>query len=209
MLAWSGPASAEAPDSEVTSLSAPSSAESFTVGRVQVEGGLNYGLYLGDTAVDIPTPYGVGVHARAGYTLEPGVYLGAESNYFFGATQRFPELGDVEGSLSVFQLGAEVGYDVPLGSALVVRPKVGAGAATVTIEVDVEGVKGHIRETGLALAAGGQILLGWDPVFLTAEARYTRLSINTEKLQETPGIEVQDQQQLDGLLFSAGIGLVF
>ena len=181
----------------------------FTEQQVQLGAGLDYGLYLGDAAEDIPTPYGLGVNVRAGYTLDPSVYLGGELNYFIGATQRFPQYGDVEGSLSVVQYGAEAGYDIGLSEAWVMRPKLGVGAATVTARVRVEGNRGELSEDGLALIAGLQALHGWDSWFLTGEARYTYLNISTSQLRQIPGIDIEDNAQLDGLLFGVGVGVAW
>ena len=186
-----------------------SASEGFTAGTIQLEGGLSYGVYLGEHADDIPTPYGLGVHAKSGYTFDLPVYLGAELNYFFGARQPVPGYQDVEGSLSIAHFGAELGYDVGLGSMVVVRPKVGLGAAIVVAEVTVEGITGQVSETGLAMTAGVQALLGFEPWCVTAEVRYTSLSIDTEPLQQIPNLEVEDDAQLDGLLMSAGVGVAF
>lgn len=181
----------------------------FTAQQVQLGAGLDYGLYLGEAADDIPTPYGLGINVRAGYTLEPRVYLGGELNYFFGASQDFPQYGDVEGSLSIVQYGAEAGYDIGLSQSSVLRPKLGVGAATVAAEVRVEGNRGDLSESGLAMLAGVQALHGWDSWFVMAEARYTYLTISTRQLRQIPGIDVEDDAELDGLLFCVGVGVAW
>ena len=79
----------------------PASAEPFTKEQVQLALGVAYGVYLGEAAQEIPSPYGFGIGARAGYTLGLGIYFGGEANYFFGASRRFPEYGDVEGKLAL------------------------------------------------------------------------------------------------------------
>src|SRR5688572_17977910 len=70
---------------------ASASAEPFTRDQVQLAAAFAYGVYVGEASDVIPSPYGVGVGARAGYTLGPGLYAGAEGNYFFGANRSFPE----------------------------------------------------------------------------------------------------------------------
>jgi hypothetical protein len=186
-----------------------SASEALTAQTVQLEGGLSYGVYLGEHADEIPTPYGVGAHARAGYTFSLPLYLGGEFTHFFGARQPVHGYEDVEGALSVTHFGAEAGYDIGLGSSVIARPKVGLGAATVVAEVTVEGITGQVSETGLAMTAGAQVVLGFDPWFTAAEIRYTSLSIDTEPLQQIPELEVGDDAQLDGLLFGAGVGVAF
>lgn len=179
----------------------------FTERRMQLGGGLSYGLYLGDYADEIPTPYGLGAHVRAGYTLHPAVYLGAELNYFFGASQRFPDYGDV--ALSILHVGGEAGYDIGIGVWCVLRPKIGVGAARAVADLTVEGIHGFVSETGLAWTAGAQALVGSGAWFAALEARYTSLSIDTEPLQDIPGLEIEDDTQLDGLLLSVGGGVSF
>ncbi len=132
-------------------------AEPFTERRVGLGAGLDYrlylgglylgGLYLGDAAGEIPAPYGLGLGARAGYTFDPNLYLGAKLNYFFGTSRRFPQYGDVEGSLRILEYGAEGGYDFGIGRFFALRPKVGIGAARVTANVRVEGLTGEVSET--------------------------------------------------------------
>jgi hypothetical protein len=182
-------------------------AEPFTERRVGLGVGLDYGLYLGDAAHDIPTPYGLGLGARAGYTFDPNVFLGAELNYFFGASQRFPQYGDVEGSLRILQYGAQAGYDFGIGRCFALRPKLGFGAARVTAQVRVEGLTGEVSETGLALTAGLEALAGYKMWFVSVEARYTYLYIDTAPLRDIPGIP--NSAKLDGLLFFVGPGVVF
>ena len=194
---------------EVVAWANRAPAEPFTERRVGLGVGLDYGLYLGDAAEDIPTPYGLGLGARAGYTFDPNVYLGTELNYFFGASQRFPQYGDVEGSLRILQYGAQAGYDFGLGRYFVLRPKLGVGAARVTAEVRVEGLTGEVSETGLALTAGVEVLCRYKVWFLAVEARYTYLRIDTQPLRDIPGLEVEDSAKLDGLLFFVGPGVVF
>jgi hypothetical protein len=181
----------------------------FTEERLQLAGGLAYGLYVGDAANDIPSPYGLGLGIKAGYTLDFQVYLGAESNYFFGATRQFPEYGDVEGSLQILHYGAEGGFDFGFGEHFVLRPKAGIGAARVTARARVEGVRGKVRETGLVVAAGLQALAGWDAICVVIDARYTSLSIDTHALRGIPGIDVEEGAQLDGVLFFIGGGVAF
>jgi hypothetical protein len=183
--------------------------EAFTEATVQFEGGLSYGVYLGEHVNEIPTPYGVGAHAKAGYTFELPLYVGGEFTHFFGARQPIPGHQDVEGALSITHFGAEAGYDFGLGSSVVARPKVGLGAATVVAEETVEGITGQISETGLAMTAGLQGILGLKPWLVTAEVRYTSLSIDTESLRQIPNLDVEDDVQLDGLLMGIGVGVAF
>lgn len=190
-------------------MAIPARAEPFTQEQVQLAAALDYGLYVGDAADLIPSPYGVGLGGRAGYTLGPRVFVGAEVNYFFGATQSFPEYGDVEGSLSILQYGIEAGYDLEVTQWFVVRPALGFGAARVTAVVRVEGLSGDVSETGLVVTAGVHALVAWEPAFFGLEARYTSLQIDTEALADIPGLDVEDSARLDGVLFAVSGGVYF
>lgn len=187
----------------------PAMAEAFTLRRTQVAAGIDYGLYVGEAADVVPSPYGLGLGARAGYTFGPGVYVGAEGHYFFGVSRHFPEYGDVEGSLGIAHAGIEAGYDFALGHDLMLRPAIGAGAARVTAKVRVEGLDGTVTETGWVFTAGLVSSYAIDPVFVGAEARYTALGISTEPLQDIPGFDVDENARLDGLLFGLRVGMAF
>lgn len=184
-------------------------AEPHTARRVQLALAVDYGLYTGESGEVIPSPYGLGLGLKVGHTLDPGVYLGAESNYFFGASRRFPQYGDVEGSLRIFHYGVEGGYDIELTPAVVLRPKLGVGGATVMARVRVEGNEGEVSESGPVFALGGQLIVGWERAFVSGEVRYTSFSVGTGALAEIPGAEVDERARLDGLLFAACLGVAF
>ena len=194
----------------VSSLAVPSAhAANFTESKAQLAATLDYGLYLGGAQEEIPSPFGLGLGTRAGYTLAPQLYLGGEANYFFGASRQFPEYGDVQGSLRIFHYGAEVGYDIGLDPSLILRPKLGLGAARMTVVVQVEGVSGDVSETGIAATAGMGVLWNWGVAFLTAEARYAYLRVDTSVLDGIPGLELERTASLDGVLLCAGGGVTF
>lgn len=194
-------------------LTEPAFAEPFTRDTVQAAAAFAYGVYVGDAAGVIPSPYGVGVGVRAGYTLGhpsvPRLYAGVEGNYFFGATRRFPEYGDVEGSLKILHYGVVAGYDIGVNPWLVLRPVIGAGAARVTAVVTVEGLSGDVSQSGFVATAGAEALVAWEPLFFGLEARYTVFYVDTAPLQDIPGLDVDDSARLDGLLFAAKGGAVF
>ena len=95
---------------------------------------LNYGISTGDSesvngvSIDV-NPFGFGLGARGGVTLGPGVYIGADFDYFFGEEQSVNVLGIVGGSgrVNVYHLLAEVGYDAWIYREGVLRPKLGLG----------------------------------------------------------------------------------
>lgn len=184
-------------------------AEPFTRQRVQPAAAFAYGVYVGEASDVVPSPYGVGVGARGGYTMGSGFHLGAEANYFFGKSRRFPEYGDVEGSLSILHYGIVAGYDLGVTPWFVVRPVVGVGAARVTAVVRVEGLSGDVSQTGFVATVGAEALIGWKPAFFGLEARYTSFHVDTAPLEDIPGIELDDSARLDGLLFAVKGGMFF
>lgn len=98
----------------------------------------------------------------------------------------------------MWQLMAEVGYDLGLGPEAVLRPKLGLGMASVKIEacMDVMGVVscGGDSESKFAIAPGAQFLYDVGPVFLSAEARHNH---------------VFTEGNADGFLVGAGAGAAF
>ena len=184
-------------------------AEPFTQNRVEAAAAFAYGVYVGDAADVIPSPYGVGIGGRTGYTLSPSIYAGAEANYFFGQERSFPEYGDVSGSLSILHYGLAAGYDIEVNPWFVLRPALGLGAARVTAVITVEGSSGDISQTGFVVSAGAEALFAWEPAFFGLEARYTAFYVDTAPLQDIPGLDIDDSARLDGLLFAAKGGVHF
>jgi hypothetical protein len=66
-----------------------------------------------------------GLGLNGGYTLEPGVYLGALFDYYLGESESRP-LG-IEYGFDVWFLMADVGYDFGVGDSLVLRPSISLG----------------------------------------------------------------------------------
>jgi hypothetical protein len=118
-----------------------------------------------------PNPYGLGFAPQGGYTLDPGVFLGARFDYFLGGTEEVPFLGEL--SLNIYQILAEAGYDVEVGDSLVVRPKVGVGVAKGLGEACIDGACVDADgDMELAFSPGANLLYMLDPVFLNVDVRY-------------------------------------
>jgi len=66
---------------------------------------------------------GVGLGARAGYTLPQGIYVGGQTDYFFG-----------ENSLSALSFMAEGGYDFGVVENLVLRPVLLLGLVDISVD---------------------------------------------------------------------------
>jgi hypothetical protein len=74
--------------------------------------------------------WGFGLGARAGYNFER-LYVGARFVYHFGDSYlvKVSDARTVERDMSIWELGAEVGYDIPLSDELRLRPSMLLGIA--------------------------------------------------------------------------------
>ena len=164
----------------------------FTAGKSQLGASFDFGLTTGHDDISAANPYGFGLGADLGHTLEKGMYFGAEFNYFFGTTQQG---SGVESTTNVVQYGVEFGFDAGVSADVVMRPKLGIGVATAGTEqngddfVASDSTGGLFVPVGLALlcSVGNGGIIGGD-------FRY--------------GISLDDAD-LNGLLFSLGAGVAF
>jgi len=158
-----------------------------TAGRFQVQAEAQYGAAFNDGG----DPYKLGFGAEAGFTLPMGLYVGAAFDYFLGDSE---SLLGIEATVSAWTLMAEVGYDVALGGAAVLRPELGVGVHTPTAELCTGGDCDSMSETHAAIAPGLQLVYLLDPVFISAELR------GNIDLQATDG---------SGVTFGVGVGAAF
>ena len=148
-------------------VSRPATARPATANSVQLGAGFRYGFDLTGASSN---PWGLGLGIDGGYTLENAVYLGGNLDYFFGE--------DAEGD-GLFQLLAEVGYDLGLGENFVFRPKLGAGFAAAN------------SEARAAVAPGVKLMVFTSSVSLSLDTRYSI---------------VLSDPSLQALILSMGIG---
>jgi opacity protein-like surface antigen len=108
----------------------------FTERKVQVSGHLGFGFIMDDDDTLELNPYGFGLGVRAGYTLDPNIYVGGVFDFFFGDSDDTTVLGvqAEERTGNLWLLQGEVGYDFGLSRSLVVRPKIGLGVTQVNLE---------------------------------------------------------------------------
>jgi opacity protein-like surface antigen len=160
--------------------------EPATANSVQIGLGFRYGFELEEGDFN---PWGTGLGIAAGYTLPNALYLGANFDYFFGETI---EVSGGEQSGNIWQLMAEAGYDLGLGSNFVIRPKVGLGLASFNGELCIDPAPCiEESETDFAMAPGATFLLITENFSLTFDFRYDMIFA---------------EEQLNALIFSAGIG---
>ena len=164
----------------------------FTAGKPSVSAQLDYGIWTGDDIGDV-NPYGLGLGARGGYTLDPGLYVGGAFDYFFGGSVDVP---GAEVKFNLWTLHGEVGYDLGVAPNIVIRPKAGLGLTTGHAKLCIQGNCQSDSNGKMSLAPGAQALYSLDSLFLTAEARYN-IVFDTENGSG------------NGLLFGVGAGLTF
>jgi hypothetical protein len=157
-----------------------------------VSGQLNYGISTGDncsSGVCGPdlNPFGFGLGARGGVTFGPGVYIGADFDYFFGEKQSAGIAGvgaSVTGN--IYSL-AEIGYDAWIYRQGVLRPKIGLGVGWAHVNgcaggsvlglVNFNGCDSRTTD-GFDVAPGLQFLHFFGAGFLTAELRYETILVD-------------------------------
>lgn len=174
---------------------APASAQSrrtrVTSDRVTLGASLGYGFRITDEGDldDDANPYGLGLGARVGYTVDSGLYLGGLFNYFVGES-----VGNdsVNGRLNQLNVAGVAGYDIAFGQRAVLRPGVGVGATVVTGEVCVAGECIEDRtDPYLLVAPSLELIISIGSLYFGGEARYMWLP---------------DDEIPDGALFGVNVG---
>jgi len=145
-----------------------------TANSMQVGAGFRYGLEMNEGDFN---PWASGLSATVGYTMPMAVYVGGYFDYFFGREV------SVEGVLTrgnVWQLMGEGGYDVGFGDIWVLRPKVGLGAARLSVETCPLGLPcSSAAQLHLALAPGATFMVFVGRFKLAFDARYDLIFAET------------------------------
>lgn len=147
--------------------------------------GGEYGVKLAGPALN-PWAFGLGVHI--GYTLPMGVYVGVPFDYFFG-TEDTSGAGAAEEKL--WHIGVEGGYDLALGSQVVLRLKGGVGFAAESFSRCAGDVCKSGTDSTVAFGPGLAFLYLGPSFSLTLDARYQLVPLDP---------------MAQGLLFSIGFG---
>lgn len=169
-----------------TTAAGKASAEAATREQFQLGAGFRYGVEQNEGDVN---PWGSGLGLSLGYTMENSVYLGGNFEYFFGETV---DIGGAEIDNNVWQLSAEGGYDIGLGKAIVIRPKVGLGLAAWTIDGCPVAGCANRSDKDFLIAPGATFLLLARSFSLSVDARYAMI--------------VAEPELAKALIFSVGIG---
>jgi hypothetical protein len=164
----------------------------FTEERAQISGHVAVGIDLEDDEVN---PYGFGLGARGGYTLDPNVYIGGVFDFFFGGSEEVRVLGIRAGEVSarawLFQ--AEVGYDFGVSRSVVLRPKMGLGMIQIAREAcaEVANICDDDSDGEFAFALGLEVPIDLDGLYVAPEMRFNIVD------------------DASALIFAAGIGGAF
>lgn len=162
------------------------------VRRITLGAQFQYGIWTGDGDTNF---YGPGVGVRGGFTLDPGLYLGANFDYFAGE-----KISGTSVRANVYDFVGEVGFDFWVHPNGILRPKLGIGLGVAKVggcasPAGLVNVCASRSENGLVLAPGVQYLHFLSDVFISLEARYQTVSI--------------DGSDPSALILGAGIGVGF
>jgi hypothetical protein len=185
----------------VGSVAGRAGAQPATAGVLQLGAGAQYGVSV--VRPDKPNPWGLGLGLGLGYTLPSGFYAGGQFEYFFGEEDATYVGNEVETlpateAANIWDVFAELGYDLALGDAFVLRGKGDVGFASYSSEFCIDSAPGvesypceDASEINLLIGPGAAFLYLGRSFSLTLEARY-------DFILTRPSHE--------GLIFSLGIG---
>jgi hypothetical protein len=141
----------------------------------------NYGIWTGSDQFkqldgDV-NPFGPALGIMAGVTLKPGLYLGADFNYFWGGSRTVAGLNaGASVHANVYDVLGEVGYDVWVGRMGVLRPKIGLGIGivrgTFCGSTNFAGACATDSKSGFTIAPGAEYVHFFGPGFLSLEAKW-------------------------------------
>jgi hypothetical protein len=141
----------------------PATADSFELGL-----GFRYGIDT-DAQPGDDNPWRAGLGLNGGYTLSNALYLGGNFEYFFGQSYGDDAAGD---SANIWQFTGEVGYDLALGSIAVLRPKLGAGLATLQSKLCINADCETASEHDFTMLPGVTLVLMPPGFRVSADIRY-------------------------------------
>ncbi|MBN1652598.1 MAG: hypothetical protein JXA30_02360 [Deltaproteobacteria bacterium] len=156
---------AAAQDSNQSAETASESAETGDDSAKPISIGLllSGGIDFEDNGFD---QFGPGIGLRGGYTLDMGLYIGAQFLYIWGAGGGIPT--------STTLIGAEAGYALSAGP-VVIMPSAMLGAAIFSIDTDSTGWGSSISgdsSTDFYAAPGASVIYPIKSFFIGGDARF-------------------------------------
>ena len=150
------------------SFSTPALAQPATANSIQLGLGFRYGFEI-DKQAGEDNPWGIGLGFNGGYTLSNALYLGGNVEYFFGQSYGDELAGD---SANIWQMTAEAGYDLPLAPIVVLRPKLGAGLASLHEKLCINGDCATDSQNNFTLLPGVTLIVLPPGFSLSVDIRY-------------------------------------
>jgi hypothetical protein len=141
----------------------------------------NYGIWTGSDQFkrldgDV-NPFGPGLGITAGVSMRPGLYLGADFNYFWGGSRTTAGVNaGASVHANIYDVLGEIGYDLWVGRAGILRPKVGLGIGiargTFCGSTGFTGACATDSKSGFTFAPGVEYEHFFGPGFLSLEAKW-------------------------------------
>lgn len=141
----------------------------------------NYGIWTGSDQFknldgDV-NPFGPALGITAGVTLKPGIYIGADFNYFWGGSRTVSGLNaGASMHANIYDVLGEVGYDLWVGRTGVLRPKVGLGIGiargTFCGSTGFTTACATDSRSGFTIAPGAEYVQFFGPGYLSLEAKW-------------------------------------
>jgi hypothetical protein len=150
-------------------------------GLFSVGAAFNYGIWTGsDVFKQIDgnmNPFGPAIGITGGVTLKPGVYLGADFNYFWGGSRSVSSpSGSLGAAVNIYDVLGEIGYDLWVHRDGVLRPKIGLGVGvargTFCGSIGFSSVCGTDSRTGFTIAPGAEYVHFFGPGYLSLEVKW-------------------------------------
>ena len=128
-------------------------------------------------------PYGFGFGVRGGYSLGP-LYLGGRFAYHLGTSEevRTTDLTLVDVSVSLWEFGAEAGYDFHVLERLIVRPSVILGIASFITSTELLGQSGSGSDAKFLLSLGASALYDITPMWFAGGELRLPLNLGGESV---------------------------
>ena len=109
--------------------------------------------------------YGLGIGLQGGYTLDSGIFLGIQGEYYLGSTVDVQTgVANVGTNVNALALGAEVGYDIWMAGSLMLRLSAQIGAIG-TMTANDPALSGGRNYWTMYIGPGATLVLPFSDLF--------------------------------------------